>query len=139
VLKQIKAIGVQLSIDDFGTGYSSLSYLHRIPFDILKIDRSFVTQMSADRESHAIVKTIARLASELNRAVIAEGIETHEHCDMLSNLDCQYGQGYYFSKPVEVDFAAELLQNEFEQNEKIHNQDFLKDKSSEAIASAYAM
>lgn len=139
ILRQLKAIGVQLSIDDFGTGYSSLSYLHRIPFDILKIDRSFVTQMSTDKESHAIVKTIVRLASELNRSTVAEGIESKEHFDLLSNLSCQYGQGYYFSKPVDFDFATELLQNDFERNAKFPNYDFLKNKAPETIDNVYTM
>jgi diguanylate cyclase (GGDEF)-like protein/PAS domain S-box-containing protein len=139
MLSQLKAIGVQLSIDDFGTGYSSLSYLHRIPFDILKIDRSFVSQMSTDRESHAIVKTIVRLASELNRATIAEGIESKEHYDMLSKLSCQYGQGYYFSKPVDFDFATELLRNDYEQKNKFSKYDFLKNKAPETIDNVYTM
>ena len=139
MLKQLKAIGVQLSIDDFGTGYSSLSYLHRIPFDILKIDRSFVTQMSADKESHAIVKTIVRLARELNRAVVAEGLETQEHCDLLFNLTCEYGQGYYFSKPVDFDCATELLQIQLEQKREFANNAFLENKSSESVKVAYAM
>jgi EAL domain-containing protein (putative c-di-GMP-specific phosphodiesterase class I) len=111
MLKQLKSIGVQLSIDDFGTGYSSLSYLHRFPFDILKIDRSFVSRMSIDKDSRGIVKTIITLASELGKAVVAEGVETEEHKAMLSELACEYGQGYLFSKPMNKDKAEEFLQN----------------------------
>ena len=108
MLKQLKEIGVQLSIDDFGTGYSSLSYLHRFPFDILKIDRSFVTRMVTDKESRSIVQTIIRLASELGKVTVAEGMETRKHYEMLDELSCQYGQGYLFSKAVNA-VAAELL------------------------------
>ncbi len=112
MLKRLKEIGVQLSIDDFGTGYSSLSYLHRFPFDILKIDRSFVTRMVTDRESHSIVQTIIRLASELGKVTVAEGMETRKHYEMLDELSCQYGQGYLFSKAVNALAAEQLLQKE---------------------------
>ena len=100
MLKQIKKLGVQISIDDFGTGYSSLSYLHRFPFDALKIDRSFVNRMTKDRESLGIVKTISTLADELDKVVIAEGIETNEQWRILNDFGCKYGQGFLFSKPV---------------------------------------
>lgn len=110
ILDRLKAIGVNISIDDFGTGYSSLSYLHRFPFDFLKIDRSFVMAMTNERESRAIVNTIIALAAGLGRAVIAEGIETAEQHWILTELGCQFGQGYLFSKPVDSDSAAELLE-----------------------------
>ena len=109
MLKQLKSIGVQISIDDFGTGYSSLSYLHRFPFDVLKIDRSFVSRMTMDRESFGIVKTITTLATELEKSVIAEGVEKKEHQKMLSEIGCQYGQGYLFSKPIDALSAEKLL------------------------------
>jgi EAL domain-containing protein (putative c-di-GMP-specific phosphodiesterase class I) len=112
MLRQLKSTGVKLSIDDFGTGYSSLSYLHRFPFDILKIDRSFVGRMSTDRESRGIVKTIATLAFELNKQVIAEGVESNEHRLTLTELGCGYGQGYYFAKPLAADQAEQLLQTD---------------------------
>ena len=111
-LRQLKAIGVRLAIDDFGTGYSSLSYLHRLPFDILKIDRSFVTRMSSDRESRGIVKTIITLANELGKDVVAEGIEINAHRAALTELGCQYAQGYYFSKPLDAGAAGRLLSAE---------------------------
>jgi diguanylate cyclase (GGDEF)-like protein/PAS domain S-box-containing protein len=113
VLNELKAIGVQLSIDDFGTGYSSLSYLHRFPFDILKIDRSFVSRMNTDKESLGIVKTIVRLAQELEKSVVAEGVETECHHEMLKRLSCQLGQGFLFSRPLEACGAEKLLQTEF--------------------------
>ncbi len=111
MLKQLKGIGVQISIDDFGTGYSSLSYLHRFPFDI-KIDRSFVSRMTKDKESLSIVKTITTLASELGKAVIAEGIEKKEDWKLLTEIGCEYGQGYLFSKPVDKLSAGELLKTD---------------------------
>jgi len=111
MLKQLKSIGVLLSIDDFGTGYSSLSYLHRFPFDILKIDRSFVSRMSIDKDSCGIVKTIITLAAELGKTVIAEGIEAEKQKEMLKELSCSYGQGYFFSKPLDSINAEEFLQN----------------------------
>ena len=111
MLRQMKAIGVRLAIDDFGTGYSSLSYLHRFPIDTLKIDRSFVTRMCTDRESRGIVKTIIMLANELGKDVVAEGIETNAHRDALAELACGHGQGYLFSKPLDVDGAEHLLFN----------------------------
>ena len=109
MLKQLKSLGVQISIDDFGTGYSSLSYLHRFPFDVLKIDRSFVSRMTKDRESFGIVKTIATLANELGKSVIAEGIETPEQRKILTSFGCQYGQGFLFSKPIDTASASALL------------------------------
>ena len=112
MLKQLKGIGAQISIDDFGTGYSSLSYLHRFPFDNIKIDRSFVSRMTKDKESLSIVKTITTLASELGKEVIAEGIEKKEDWKLLTEIGCQYGQGYLFSKPVDKLSAGELLKTD---------------------------
>ncbi len=109
MLKQIKELGIQISIDDFGTGYSSLSYLHRFPFDALKIDRSFVARMTKDRESLGIVKTISTLADELEKVVIAEGVETEEQWRLLNGFGCRYGQGFYFSKPIDAESAGKLL------------------------------
>jgi diguanylate cyclase (GGDEF)-like protein/PAS domain S-box-containing protein len=98
-LKQIRAIGVDLSVDDFGTGYSSLSYLHKFPVTTLKIDRSFVMDMKKD-ENKEIVRTIVMLAHTLGMDVIAEGIETPEQMAQLRALHTKYGQGYHFSKPL---------------------------------------
>jgi diguanylate cyclase (GGDEF)-like protein len=111
MLTQLRGLGVGLSIDDFGTGYSSLSYLHRFPIDTLKIDRSFVTQMTDNTENAEIVRTIVTLARSLNMDVIAEGVETREQLGQLSDLGCDYGQGYLFSRPVGATQALELLLN----------------------------
>jgi len=109
ILRQMKAIGVQLSIDDFGTGYSSLSYLHRFPIDILKIDRSFVSRMNTDRESRGIVETIIILANKLGKEVVAEGVELEEHRAALASLSCRFAQGFLFSKPLDAEAATALL------------------------------
>jgi diguanylate cyclase (GGDEF)-like protein/PAS domain S-box-containing protein len=109
MLLQLKKLGIQLSIDDFGTGYSSLSYLHRFPLDMLKIDRSFVSRMKPNGENSEIVETIIQLARNLNMAVIAEGVETVEQMEILRRFGCNYGQGYYFSRPVDSVAATELL------------------------------
>jgi diguanylate cyclase (GGDEF)-like protein/PAS domain S-box-containing protein len=112
MLRQLRSINVQLSIDDFGTGYSSLSYLHRFPINILKIDRSFVSRMCLEDESLGIVETIAILASKLKMQVVAEGVETPEQQERLSEIGCGYGQGFLFSQPVRKEAATELLQKE---------------------------
>jgi diguanylate cyclase (GGDEF)-like protein/PAS domain S-box-containing protein len=110
MLGQLKALGVKLHIDDFGTGYSSLSYLHRFPVDELKIDRLFVSRMGADDESSEIVETIIQLAHNLGMKVTAEGVETVEQLAQLRSLRCEYGQGYYFSKPVIAESARLMIE-----------------------------
>lgn len=109
VLRELQALGVRVSIDDFGTGYSSLSYLHSLPLDLLKIDRSFVAAMVDNKESLQIVRTIMALAHNLGMDVIAEGPEDVEQVAQLREIGCEYGQGYYFSRPVDFDSAAALL------------------------------
>jgi len=111
MLRQIRALGIELSIDDFGTGYSSLSYLHRFPLNTLKIDRSFVIHMTGNSENTEIVRTIVMLAKTLGMDVIAEGVETQEQLAQLWALDCKYGQGYFFSKPVSGSVAGKLVQS----------------------------
>jgi EAL domain-containing protein (putative c-di-GMP-specific phosphodiesterase class I) len=111
VLEKLRSRQIPLSIDDFGTGYSSLSYLHRLPVDILKVDRSFVQNMHQDPDSHNIVKAIISLAHSLNMKVIAEGVETEQHYRMLSDLGCEFGQGYWFARPISADEAAQLLRS----------------------------
>jgi diguanylate cyclase (GGDEF)-like protein/PAS domain S-box-containing protein len=103
MMEQLRKLGIELSIDDFGTGYSSLSYLHRFPISTLKIDRSFVSRMTVNNENAEIVRTIIMLARSLKMDVVAEGVETAEQLAQLKALDCEYGQGYYFSKPLVAD------------------------------------
>ncbi len=100
ILGELKALGVRIAIDDFGTGYSSLSYLKRIPADKVKIDKSFVDGINLEVDDTAIVHTILALADLLDKAVIAEGVETEEQYNALQNLNCQYAQGYWISRPI---------------------------------------
>ncbi|HQU86293.1 MAG TPA: EAL domain-containing protein [Pyrinomonadaceae bacterium] len=109
VLTRLKETGVKLSIDDFGTGYSSLNYLHRLPFDTLKIDRSFVYRVGENGENSEILQTIISLAKNLKMKVIAEGIETESQLQVLQNLGCDFGQGYLLSKPKPRDEAEKML------------------------------
>jgi diguanylate cyclase (GGDEF)-like protein/PAS domain S-box-containing protein len=109
MLRQLRDIGVQLAIDDFGTGYSSLSYLHKFPIDTLKIDRSFVTRMAENPENIEIVRTIILLAQVLGMDVIAEGVETKEQLKILRDLKCEYGQGYYFSRPATAPDVEKII------------------------------
>jgi diguanylate cyclase (GGDEF)-like protein/PAS domain S-box-containing protein len=111
-LMKLKTLGVQLSVDDFGTGYSSLSYLHSFPINSLKIDRSFIGKMNVDNTSLEIVRTVVALAYNLGMNVTAEGIETAEQLAQLRALQCQYGQGFLFSKPLDSEAAAKLLSSE---------------------------
>ena len=109
---KLKNLGIQLSMDDFGTGYSSLSYLHYLPIDTLKIDRCFIQGIESDRHQLELVKTIIKLAEVFELDVVAEGIETEQHCFQLLELDCKYGQGYLFHKPVSIEKATELLNSQ---------------------------
>ncbi|MBT6885557.1 MAG: EAL domain-containing protein [Rhodospirillaceae bacterium] len=108
-LDKLKDLGVLIAIDDFGTGYSSLSYLHQLPFDTLKIDRVFVTNMDKSESSQRIVRSIAQLALALDMNIVAEGIEEQAQMDALRDLGCQYGQGFFMSKPLTTDAAHELI------------------------------
>jgi len=107
ILEQIKELGVTISIDDFGTGYSSLSYLSKFPIDRLKIDQSFIRDLNAG--NRAIVKTIMDMAHNMNISVVAEGVEQEEHLQFLKFMRCPKVQGYYYSKPLRAEAAAQLL------------------------------
>lgn len=109
-LKQSTNLGIGLSLDDFGTGYSSLSYLQRFPVKSLKIDRSFVNRMDLDSESLEIVRAIILLGKTLGMATVAEGIETVAQMHLLQEMDCDYGQGYYFAKPMPKTEVSNWLQ-----------------------------
>ena len=109
VLGSLRRLGVSLLMDDFGTGYSSLHYLHKFPFDLLKIDRSFVMRMHEGEQPRQIVRTIVELARVLGMNVVAEGIETAEQYRMLRDMGCRYGQGFLFSRPLPEAEVTKLL------------------------------
>jgi EAL domain-containing protein (putative c-di-GMP-specific phosphodiesterase class I) len=98
---ELRALGIRICLDDFGTGYSALSYLQGLPVDVLKIDGSFTKNLTSDKERGKIVETILMLGRGLGTEVIAEGIETDEQLDYLKAIDCNSGQGFLFSRPVD--------------------------------------
>ena len=108
-MMQLKQMGVKILLDDFGTGYSSLSYLHRFPIDVLKIDRSFINNVHEYNDHQAIIKTIIDLATNLNMGTVGEGIENLADANLLAEMDCVYGQGYYFYKPMPAEKMAQYL------------------------------
>jgi diguanylate cyclase (GGDEF)-like protein len=112
-LEQLRALGVELSIDDFGTGYSSLSYLQRFPVSTLKIDRSFISRMTESDGTAEIVRTITKLAQNLGMDVVAEGVETEGQRAQLSAFECEFGQGYYFARPMDSEAAEAFLLGSF--------------------------
>jgi EAL domain-containing protein (putative c-di-GMP-specific phosphodiesterase class I) len=108
--RQIQDMGVRLVFDDFGTGYGSLSYLKTFPLDGLKIDRSFVTNLASSPADASIVRSTIDLSTELGLSVIAEGIEDRATADLLAQMGCSEGQGYYFGRPVSAaDFTTRVL------------------------------
>lgn len=100
IITQLKNLGISLAIDDFGTGYSSLTYLQKFPFDILKIDKSFIIDATNNKPNMAIITGIISIAHALNLTVVAEGLETEAELDFLTEKACNIGQGYFFSRPV---------------------------------------
>jgi len=102
VLHDLRRLGVRIAIDDFGTGFSSLSYLHRLPVDILKIDRSFVENLSCDSPEGSLAASIIRIGEGLQLTTVAEGIEDYAQHEALGRLRCDLGQGYRFSPPVDA-------------------------------------
>jgi EAL domain-containing protein (putative c-di-GMP-specific phosphodiesterase class I) len=111
-INHCKELGLRVSLDDFGTGYSSLGYLHRFPLDELKIDRSFTQTMLQQERSMEIVRAVVGLAKGLDLQIVAEGVEEEAHLRMLQSLGCDYGQGYYFDRPLAFDAALDSLQRE---------------------------
>ncbi|MFN8634831.1 MAG: EAL domain-containing protein [Chloroflexota bacterium] len=112
ILNQLKLLGIQLAIDDFGTGYSSLAQLRRLPVDILKIDRAFVSRLEQDPEDEAVVRSILSLAGSLNLNVTGEGIETAEQAGHLRSLGCTQGQGFFYARPMSADEFETILSTE---------------------------
>ena len=108
ILKQIKKLGLSIALDDFGTGYASLGYLSRFPFDTIKIDRSFVREITVSENARAIVTSIAGLGNGLKMRVVAEGVEALEQAAMLADIGCQELQGFLLGHPMPVDDLDKL-------------------------------
>jgi EAL domain-containing protein (putative c-di-GMP-specific phosphodiesterase class I) len=108
-LRALKSIGVRLAIDDFGAGYSCLSYLRKFPLDVLKIDRSFVSDLDTSVDSQVICSAILSLAHRLSLDAVADGIESEQQLSFLTRNDCQYGQGHYFSAAIDADKVAAMM------------------------------
>ncbi|MEO1208749.1 MAG: EAL domain-containing protein [Cyanobacteria bacterium J06638_20] len=132
VLNKLRSLGIRLAIDDFGTGYSSLNYLYQFPINTLKIDRSFISKMMIyprhvpirkGDDSTEIVRTIVNLAHNLGMDVTAEGVETMDQCDYLHDMGCEYGQGYYFSKPLTPEAATAILAEASTVTQSAYNSD----------------
>lgn len=111
ILERFHALGVPLCMDDFGTGYSSLSHLSRLPFDVLKIDRSFVSALGDDPRQETLLRGIVELAHTIGLSVVAEGVETVRERDIVIRIGCDYGQGYLFARPLSVADAEALLRS----------------------------
>ena len=110
ILEKLHAAGVRIAIDDFGTGYSALSYLNRFPIDVLKIDRSFVSDLQSRERSRELIKAIVSVARALRMEIIAEGVETQEQAEILIGYGCRFAQGYLYSEPVsQSDFERRIL------------------------------
>jgi EAL domain-containing protein (putative c-di-GMP-specific phosphodiesterase class I) len=105
---QLRDLGVRLAIDDFGTGYSSLSYFRDLPFDLVKIDQSFVRDRTS-AEDHRLLAAIIELSSKMDKHTIAEGVEDEPTARLLTEMGCTYGQGYYFSRPISGENLCKLL------------------------------
>jgi len=111
VLHQLSAAGVQLSIDDFGTGYSSLAYLKRLPVDEVKLDKSFVMQMTADPNDAAIVRSTIELARILGLRMVAEGVEDRQTWETLAAMGCDLAQGYFLARPMPAEETTRWLRD----------------------------
>ncbi|EAQ32613.1 MULTISPECIES: putative bifunctional diguanylate cyclase/phosphodiesterase [Idiomarina] len=112
VIRRLRDLGFKVAIDDFGTGHSSLAYLRSLPINKIKIDRSFVSELQVNRTDATILKAMIRLAHGLGKRVIAEGIETQDQQDILQQLGCDMMQGYFYSPPIKLELAEQLIENE---------------------------
>ncbi len=111
MLEVLKSLKLKLCIDDFGTGYSSLSHLRRFPIDILKVDQSFIKEITLSKDGLAITAAIVAMSHKLSMKVVAEGVETMQQLELIQQLDCELIQGYLFSRPVNAELASSLLQS----------------------------
>ncbi len=108
-LNALKALGTRVAVDDFGTGYSSLSYLQRFPIDTIKIDKTFVDDITTNRDDATFLEAVLRLSDTLHLRTVAEGIETREQAHILHELGCQLGQGFHYAEPLDPTDLADLL------------------------------
>ncbi|NJK71851.1 MAG: EAL domain-containing protein [Thermales bacterium] len=111
IMHSLKDLGVQLTLDDFGTGFASLSYLRKLPIDTLKIDKSFIRDITTDTQDRAVVDMLIKLSKELNLNVIAEGIETKKEYKMITQMGCDFVQGYYISRPIRFSKLQKSITN----------------------------
>jgi EAL domain-containing protein (putative c-di-GMP-specific phosphodiesterase class I) len=111
VLRKMRSMGLQLSLDDFGTGYSSLTYLKKLPMNMVKLDKEFINNIFSSDQDKIVVESVIKLIKDLKLKIVAEGIETKEQLDFLKNNQCDFGQGYYFSKPVSKDKCIHIITN----------------------------
>jgi EAL domain-containing protein (putative c-di-GMP-specific phosphodiesterase class I) len=111
-LTALRSLGIRIAIDDFGTGYSSLSYLRNLPVDVLKVDKAFIDRVTLDSQDAALTEAIISMSSRMNLTTVAEGVEDSGQAAWLSGVNCDYGQGFLWSKPVSLDSARELLANQ---------------------------
>jgi EAL domain-containing protein (putative c-di-GMP-specific phosphodiesterase class I) len=112
MLQTLRSRGIRLCLDDFGTGYSTLRYLSHLPIDVLKIDRSLISDVDGNLESRKIVQTVIGLANNLGLGLVAEGVETRAQLDFLKASKCTYVQGYYFAEPLYPEQILELLKQD---------------------------
>ncbi len=110
-LHAIKELGPRIAIDDFGTGYSSFAHLQRFPVDALKIDRSFICQLTDNPEGETLIRTLVQLGKALSIETLAEGIEAHNELSLLLEENCDSGQGYLFARPLSIDDTSAFLDN----------------------------
>jgi EAL domain-containing protein (putative c-di-GMP-specific phosphodiesterase class I) len=111
VLNSLKKLGVSISMDDFGTGYSSLNYLRSYPFDVLKIDKTFINDIDKGKDNRELISATIAMAHKLNLKVVAEGVETKEQFTFLKELDCDYAQGFFLGKPMPGEKMTALLES----------------------------
>jgi EAL domain-containing protein (putative c-di-GMP-specific phosphodiesterase class I) len=116
VLSAIKELGVQLALDDFGTGYSSLSYMRRFPIDTLKVDRSFVRDLTMDASDASVVSAVINMGKSLHMRVVAEGVEAPDQLAFLKEHGCSEAQGYYFSRPLKASEFAHWMRHSAAEN-----------------------
>jgi EAL domain-containing protein (putative c-di-GMP-specific phosphodiesterase class I) len=117
-LQQLRDLGIRIAVDDFGTGYSSLLYLQKLPIDVLKIDRAFVSGMDTEANTLPVVRSVITLAHTLNLEVVAEGVERQSQARMLEGLGCDYAQGFLYSKPVSARDARITVATAAEERER---------------------